>query len=978
MKVSTAEPFKIVYSLFEHEYLGYLFESFAVQLDDKGRLTLKNQNISFKNASEFSLGIDDADFELIRLMDSIQQDAVHRKFSNKKSNPGDFFLKTFNKDKGDPLLQEAILSYIEGKKKEMLPLLKGKQVFEMGHDGEPTWRQIELTSEEASILFHVMRNEDNTHYFPTIKYKGEKIEFSGKNAILVCKQPAWLLVDSKLFSFRQDVEGAKLKPFLAKKYILIPKKLEDEYYRKFVSPLIAGFDVHAKGFEIRSEKAKPNAKLVFHEMAAKRTSMSLFTANGESDDQDIEEESSFLFSLYFEYGQYTFQADSLAPTFVQLEVKGDDYLFHKIYREQDWERSLLESLRDIGLELRHGKCLMPKAKGLQWMMQQRAVLEEQFGMQISQQSPDGKRYFMGASSISVEVRENNDWFDILAVVRFGPYEIPFLEIRKYIIRKKKEFTLPNGEIAIIPEEWFTQYAELFHFSEENDLGLTLKKHHLTLVKELQSGHLAKVSMDRKLEKLKDFEEIEDHVLPEKFIGELRPYQKAGYNWMMFLQEYHFGGCLADDMGLGKTVQTLAFLQKQKEGYPEGVTLLVMPTSLVYNWEVEAKRFTPGLRVLNYTGIGRAKEVSQFAQYDLIITSYGTVRIDLELLKQFHFHYVILDESQVIKNPDSIIARAVKELRSRFRLILTGTPIENSTLDLWSQMSFINPGLLGTQSFFRNEFLTPIEKKQDEEKTRKLYSIIKPFILRRQKNQVVKELPDKIESVQYVSMTSDQEHEYEQVKSNYRNLILDSIDEVGLPGSQMVLLQGLTKLRLIANHPKLSDEAYAGSSGKLEDALYMLESALSENHKILIFSQFVKHLAIYEKIFKQKELRYAYLDGSTRDRQKQVETFQQDEGIRLFLISLKAGGLGLNLTAADYVFLLDPWWNPAIENQAVDRAYRIGQQNNVFTYKFITKGTVEEKILKLQQQKMRLANELITTEESFVKNLSKEDIMSIFE
>ena len=301
---------------------------------------------------------------------------------------------------------------------------------------------------------------------------------------------------------------------------------------------------------------------------------------------------------------------------------------------------------------------------------------------MAQSNNDGKRYFVGDSTISLEVRENNDWFDIYALVHFGPYEIPFIQLKKYIQAKKKEFVLPNGEIAVIPEEWFTKYSELFAFTEDSDGQLVLKKHHLALVKELENGNLAKVSMDRKLEQLRDFDQIDDVPLPAGFKGELRPYQKAGYNWMNFLRAYNFGGCLADDMGLGKTVQTLALLQQQKET-TEGLTsLLIMPTSLIFNWEMEARKFTPNLKILNYTGINREKNVEKFSKYDIVLTSYGTVRMDIAVLNKMVFHYVVLDESQVIKNPDAIIARAVQELKSSHRLILTGTPIENSTLDLW--------------------------------------------------------------------------------------------------------------------------------------------------------------------------------------------------------------------------------------------------------------------------------------------------------
>lgn len=980
MKVSTAEPFQIIYSLLQHEYLGYLFESFVVQLDVNGKLTLKHQSISSKNAQEFATGLDKNDYKLIKLIDDIQQDAIIKKFYNKKVTPNEFFFKIYDKDKGDGLVREAISNYIEQKKSEILLMLHDKMIFEMGSDGEPTWKQIYITPQKASILFHFMRNEENTHYFPTIKYNGEKIDFQYKSAIIICNSPAWLLVGDKIYHFTKEIDGNKLKPFLNKKFIIIPKKMEETYYEKFVTPLIAAFDVHAKGFTIKAENYEPSPVLTFTEMASTKVpSMSLFDGGDEEEEQTTDE-GKILFSLSFQYGSFLFSPETNAPSYVKMEKLSNNYIFHKVERRNEWEKAIILGLHEIGIEVKHGKAVMEKSKAFSWITQHRDSLQKS-GFIIKQSNKDNKKYFVGESSINVEVKENNDWFDIFAIVKFGDFEIPFLKLRNLILRKKREFTLPNGEIAVIPEEWFTQYTELFAFVEENEDNsheLKLKKHHLALVQELQSGNLAKVTISKKLERLKEFEEIEDYSLPKGFKGELRPYQKAGYNWMNFLNKYNFGGCLADDMGLGKTVQTLAMLQFQKEQGATNASLLIMPTSLIYNWEVEAKKFVPKLKIFNYTGTHREKNVEQFEGYDLVLTSYGTTRIDIEHLKNYYFNYIILDESQAIKNPDSNIARSVRELKSKFKLLLSGTPIENSTLDLWSQMTFINPGLLGTQSFFKNEFLNPIEKKRDEAKTKRLYSIIKPFILRRHKAQVATELPEKIENVQYCKMTPSQEQEYEKVKSNYRNMILESIEEKGVSSSQLLLLQGLTKLRQIANHPRMVIEDYEGDSGKLEDAVHMLQSALKNNHKILVFSQFVKHLSIFREYLDKEKTPYAYLDGTTKDRKSQVDLFQNNEQIKIFLISLKAGGLGLNLTAADFVFILDPWWNPAIEAQAVDRAYRIGQKNTVFTYKFITTNTVEEKILNLQKNKQKLASDLITTEESFVKNLSREDIQSIFE
>ena len=977
MKVSTTKPFQIIYSLFAHEYLGYLFESFVIQLDESGRLTFLHQNISAKNAPEFASGLNGTDYELIGLMDSMQQEAIIKQFYNKKVKPSEFFLKVYDKEKGNKPLQEEIDRYLEKKRAAILSRIEGKMLFEMGNDGEPAWRQINIMPQEASVLFHFRRNEENTHYFPTIKYAGEKLEWQYKGAYLICKEPAWLVLKNCLYCFENEVDGKKLQPFLNKKFIEIPKKVEDTYYRKFVAPLIAQFHVYAKGFTINSLSPEPQPVLTFSELSSVQGSdLSLYQSS--QADTGAAEDGKIVFNLSFRYGDYNFKAEQLSDTSVRVEQDGDNYIFHKVKRRQEQEKSYLRQLRELGLEIRHARATKPKGKAFTWLSRHRQELEED-GFLVYQSRTDTKKYFLGEAHISIEVKENIDWFDIYAVIRFGEYEISFSELRRYIQRKQPEIKLPNGEIAVIPEKWLTDYSELFAFAEEGkngNKGMLLRKHHLALVQDLQNGNLAKVTISHKLEKLRGFQEIEDYPLPVKFQGQLRPYQKAGYNWLNFLNKYNFGGCLADDMGLGKTVQTLAMLQSQKEAGNGGASLLVMPTSLIYNWEMEARKFTPNLRVHVYTGTNRNKDVSRFQNYDLVLTSYGITRLDIEELKKYYFNYIILDESQAIKNPTSNIAKAVRELNCRNRLILTGTPLENSTLDLWSQMHFINPGLLGNQSFFKNEFLNPIEKKQDEEKISKLFTIIKPFILRRQKTQVATELPEKVENIQYSSMTTQQEDKYEEAKNYYRSKILDQINLHGVKKSHFMLLQGLTKLRQIANHPSMVEEDYPGDSGKMQDVTHMLQSAVSKGHSILVFSQFVKHLSLLRKYLDGKKMEYAYLDGSTKDRMGEVQRFQTDNKLRIFLISLKAGGVGLNLTKADYVFILDPWWNPAIEQQAVDRAHRIGQENRVFTYKFITRNTVEEKILALQQQKVRLADNLITTEESFVKNLSKDDIDSL--
>lgn len=975
MKVATTQPFQIIYSFFEHEFLGFLFEAYVVQIDGRGRLTFQHQHISSTNAAEFSTGLDEIDFKLIRLMDDLRQDTIVKKHYEKKITTAEFFLKVFDKNKGEPLIQEVLENYVEGRRAQILELLQNdKLIFEMGKDGEPTYKKVDMAPKKCTVLFHFRRNEENTHYFPSIKYEGEFLDFQYKNALIINKKPAYILVSNTLYSFEKDVDGNKVRPFLNKKFIEIPKKVEETYYKKFVAPLIASFDVYAKGFEIQTERYQAKPILTFTELATLATHNVSIFGDDEIEEPAIEEASKIVFELTFQYGEYNFSSADASPSSVTLEKTGDSYIFHKVKRALDLEKSKIDLLASIGMTIRNAKCQMDRGLAFSWMQLYQETFEKE-NIMIRQNGTDSKRYFIGNSTISISIVEGRDWFDVNAIVRFGDYEIPFILLRKHIVHKNREFILPNGEIAVIPEEWFAQYSAIFALMDHDD-HMRLRKHHVSLIQELQAGALAQVIMSRKLEKLQQFDNIDDIPLPVGFKGELRPYQKAGYNWMNFLRDFNFGGCLADDMGLGKTIQTLAMLLHEKERGAVGANLLIMPTSLIYNWEKEAQKFAPSLKILTYTGINRIKEPAMFAEYDLVLTSYGTARVDVDIIKQYHYNYIILDESQAIKNPGSQITKEVGKLTAKSKLVLSGTPIENSTLDLWSQMNFVNPGLLGTQSFFKKEFMYTIEKGADESAMKKLHAIIKPFILRRHKSQVATELPAKVENIRYCTMTEEQEHLYEETKSSFRNNILEQIEKNGFSKSQIMILQGLTKLRQLANHPKMIDEDYEHSSGKLKEIIEMLDNTIQSDHKVLVFSQFVKHLSIIKAYLEKEKIPYAYLDGSTKNREEQVDLFQNNPEIKVFLISLKAGGVGLNLTAADYVFILDPWWNPAAEAQAIDRAHRIGQDKTVFIYKFITKNSVEEKILALQNAKLRLSTELITTEDSFVKALSKEDISAL--
>ncbi len=963
LRVDNSKPCKIVYALCKHEFLGYLIEPHIVQLNPDGDFSLTYQRLFSTTAEEFKSVLDDTDRKLIKLLEETEQGNIIKRFHKKAIRPLEYFSTIFN-----DTLYDTFRPKIESRLTEAFKLLGDKEIYLMSKEGWPVEKRLHLSEEPASVLFHFRRNEDETRYFPTIKYKGLRIEFMFKEANVICNQPAWLLLENTLYNFVDDLEGKKLQPFLNKRFISIPRASEQTYFEKFVSPLIEKHSVYAEGFDIKTEKyqAEPILKVLYSEGNKSQL------------------------QLYFKYGQFIFPAGSDRTVSVRTEKVNGSYIFHRVKRSLTWEKNKLDSLKEMGLK--NSKNLYNNLEVdvaeiddsedstfsvINWLNDHHDELLEK-GFTFEQ--PDGqKKFVLGSSKIDLDIRENNDWFDINAVVYFGPYQIPFIQLKNHILNKIQEFKLPSGEIAIIPEKWFSQFSNLMQFTDGGP-NLKLKKHHIGVVYDFQGSELAGISMDRKLQQLADFEEIESTEIPRNFKGTLRPYQLAGYNWFHFLKKYNFGGCLADDMGLGKTVQTLALLQKSKEENHEQnhgrTSLIIMPTSLIYNWQNEAEKFAPDLKILVHTGSMRNKDMDNFMNFDVVFTTYGITRIDADLLSKQYFNYIILDESQNIKNPASKSFRAVKMLKSKYKLILSGTPVENSVNDLWTQMSFINPGLLGNQHFFQSEFVIPIEKKKDEDKARKLQSIIKPFILRRTKNQVAKELPPKTENLFYCQMSEDQNEYYEKVKSEYRNELLMSLENGTFSKSQVQVLQGLTKLRQIANHPLMVDAGYEGDSGKFESVIHTLENVLSLGHKVLVFSQFVKQLDIYRRHFTRQNINYAYLDGSTSNRGEVVKEFQENKDLKLFLISIKAGGVGLNLTEADYVFILDPWWNPAVEQQAIDRTHRIGQTKNVFIYKFITKNTVEEKILALQNRKQRVAESLITTEESFVKSLTAQDIQDI--
>lgn len=573
------------------------------------------------------------------------------------------------------------------------------------------------------------------------------------------------------------------------------------------------------------------------------------------------------------------------------------------------------------------------------------------------------------------LKSNVDWFDVKLEIDFGGNQVDFPDLLQSIQRGEKYITLGDGSLGILPDEWLQQLKTISEMATLSKKSVKLNRiQALFLSAHLQS--LNKLDADADFQGLakivEELKSLKPAKASPKFLGQLRPYQEVGLSWLGLLSSNQIGGVLADDMGLGKTIQVLALLaelKKTKTGKPH---LIVVPKSLVFNWVDEIKKFTPHLHVLDYTGPKRSTLTKKFSEVDIILTTYPILRMDIEQMRSIHFEYFILDEAHTIKNASSQSAMACRMVEANKKLALTGTPIENSLADLFSILGVVNPGLLGesqAQKWVR---------ERDPEMLSSLGKALSPFLLRRSKEEVLKDLPPKTEQILYCELSPEERQNYDELKKYYWAQITGKISEKGLQKSKIEVLEALLRLRQAACHQGLLKSNMRESlSSKFEVVLEQIQNLISEGHKALVFSQFTSLLELFKNQLNKNNIPFEYLDGQTKNRQERVENFQKNPEIPVFLLSLKAGGVGLNLTAADYVFILDPWWNPAAESQAIDRTHRIGQSRSVFAYKIIAKDTVEEKILEIQRQKKSLAKAVVSDEKSILKSLKIEDLQALF-
>ncbi len=834
-----------------------------------------------------------------------------------------------------------------------MPTLKKPAYFAQG---EANWSLEIREKGDDGMLLNVLLEIDGTPYL-----------LEDTSVETISRDPPWLMVNEQDLVRLKDESSLEFASWLLQLHGMEVKADERAFFLEKYLPLLAEH-IHIHHDRMRwSEVDGPPVKRLYLS----------------------EEQGELLASLWFGYGDVEFPYDRSGNPIEVVRDEEDPWHFIRVYREREFEDQVYRSLSSARTGLKRGGPdyeadvfrLRARVDPIDFLLRKVPILLKEGFEIFGEEELKQVRVNRHRPTLSLNITSGIDWFDVQAVVKFGDIPVPMKEIRQALRRKDRFVKLADGSIGELPQEWVDKYKHLFNLGEETEEGVRLAEYHLTLLDELLE-QVDEAAVDEafreRVERLKDFQGIESKPLPAGFEGELREYQKAGYDWLHFLHDYGFGGILADDMGLGKTVQVLVFLLSLREsGDAKGADLIVLPRSLLVNWEREAERFTPGLKVYRHFGPGRPKETDVFDQYDLVLTTYGTMRQDIEFLRKYRFHYAVLDESQAIKNPLSKTAKAARLLNAEHRLAMTGTPVENNAFELWSQFAFVNPGLLGNLEYFKREFAAPIEKEGNETAAEFLRKLVYPFILRRTKDQVAKELPPRTERILYCDMEPAQRRFYNKTRDQYRAMLLGIVEEQGMNQARMKVLEGLLRLRQISNHPRLVNPKFRGDSAKMELLMQELEILREGGHKALVFSQFVGMLTLVRKELDRRGIPYVYLDGRTRKRQEVVDTFQKDPDIPFFLISLKAGGVGLNLTAADYVIHIDPWWNPAVEMQATDRTHRIGQDKPVFVYKLIARDSVEEKILQLQERKQALVSQLISTESSFFKSLNKEDIETLF-
>lgn len=907
--------------------------------------------------------LDTSTKKVLAICEALKPEIIFKKFSkNSKSS------KNIEDLLKDSKLEFGIRQFVKTNLDQFYTLVSQNKIPLSLNLGKEKDFRISRIATENSILetrLEFDKHENGISY--TLLLKEETTVFHPSNTAitLLLDEPGWLVAYHKLYLLK-DINTKKITPFLKNKTIEIPSRMVSEYFEKFIKDVAKKADIKATGFAV--------------ELKNRITSCSLELAH------DFFKNVYFI-NLLFDYNGFSFDNSKTKKIHSEIDTRNLDEIKVIQYKRTSEEAAFENKLLELGfIKTETGFFgLSPKTEKqdpyaiIQWVIENRGILESS-GFTVNNLSIDSKKIDTQKASIQFSNEVKSDWFDIKMTVVCESFEFSFSEIIANIKNRNRLFLLPNGNYFLIPIEWMTLYGPMAKLAKIQNGNIVLPKSNFAVLEGIPE--------------LKDSANLQRDIeyQPSSLVkATLRPYQIEGVKWLLEHYNNGLGACLADDMGLGKTLQTLTTLvavqeqldfEKAENVQPDLFgneipvakeylkALIVLPSSLVFNWYNEARKFTPHFRRVQYIGNDRKLLSKKLEKYDLIFTSYAVVSRDVSILEKYNFRYLILDESQYIKNKNSKIFRAISQIKANHKISLSGTPIENSLDDLWSQMQFINPNILGSHAFFVENYKLPIEKKQDENSLFELKNLISPFILRRTKEQVLKDLPELSEQIFYCEMEPEQEKLYEEEKSKARNSLLKTD---GSAVDKINIINTLMRLRQLSNHPKMIDFKSEMDSGKYIAVTRYLETLVQSNQKTIVFSSFVSNLNFYIAWCKENKIDFCELTGETplKEREFQVNRFQEQKKPLLFFISLKAGGVGLNITKASYVVFLDPWWNPFSEKQGIGRAHRIGQMNKVNVIRFITKNTVEEKIIRLQESKKLLADSLLN--ENYISSEIEENL-----